>query len=233
MSAPLGLKARFLLRRKGYRVDDRWLRTRAQTDAFKAEQRVQNTPQVFIDGQRIGGYDELRRLFGLSVHEPSEASYRPVIAVFVVALLLAGASLLAAGRPLAGPQLLLSFIAFSMCILALLKLQDVGSFSTMFLNYDLLARRFVPYAYFYPFAELSAGVLMVAGRLPEVAVPVATFAGSVGAVSIVKAVYVDRRELMCACVGGSSNVPLGFVSLTENLMMITAALWMAVDGWIS
>jgi len=229
---PFGLKARFLLRRKGYRVDDRWLRTRAQTDAFKAEQHVETTPQVFIGGQRIGGYDELRRHFGLAVRKPGEASYRPVIAVFVVALLLAGASLLAAGRPLAGSQLFLSFIAFSMCILALLKLQDVESFSTMFLNYDLLARRFVPYAYFYPFAELSAGVLMVAERLPEVAVPLAIFVGSVGAVSVVKAVYVDRRELKCACVGGSSNVPLGFVSLTENLMMVAAALWMVVDHWV-
>ncbi|CDZ51627.1 Hypothetical protein NGAL_HAMBI1189_40760 [Neorhizobium galegae bv. officinalis] len=36
-----------------------------------------------------------------------------------------------------------------------------------------------------------------------------------------KAVYIDKRELKC--VGGSSNMPLGFVSLTENLMMI----WMA------
>lgn len=28
--------------------------------------------------------------------------------------------------------------------------------------------------------------------------------------------------------GGSSNVPLGFVSLTENLAMIAMALWMLV-----
>ena len=32
----------------------------------------------------------------------------------------------------------------------------------------------------------------------------------------------------CACVGGSSNVPLGFVSLTENLMMVAMAVWMAL-----
>ena len=38
------------------------------------------------------------------------------------------------------------FVAFSMCILALLKLQDVESFSSMFLNYDLLAQRYVPYS---------------------------------------------------------------------------------------
>jgi hypothetical protein len=38
----------------------------------------------------------------------------------------------------------------------------------------------------------------------------------------------DKRELKCACVGGDSNVPLGFLSLTENLMMIAMAVWMLV-----
>ena len=28
------------------------------------------------------------------------------------------------------------------------------------------------------------------------------------------------------CVGGSSNVPLGFISLTENLTMVAMAIWM-------
>lgn len=41
-----------------------------------------------------------------------------------------------------------------------------------------------------------------------------------------KAVYVDKREIKCACVGGDSNVPLGFVSLTENVMMVAMALLM-------
>ena len=66
--------------------------------------------------------------------------------------------------------------------MALLKLQDVESFSTMFLNYDLLARRVVPYSYVYPFGELLAGVLMVAGAMLWLAIPVALFIGTVGAV---------------------------------------------------
>ena len=51
---------------------------------------------------------------------------------------------------------------------------------------------------------------------------------SIGAVSVFKAVYVDKRELKCACVGGDSNVPLGFISLTENVMMVAMAIWMAL-----
>lgn len=43
---------------------------------------------------------------------------------------------------------------------------------------------------------------------------------------MVKAVYIDRRELRCACVGGDSRVPLGFISLTGNLWMIGMGLWM-------
>ena len=223
---PYGLKALHLLRAQGYAVDDRWLTTRAETDAFKAEHGVGTTPQTFIDGARIGGYDDLRRFFGKAVRDPGATSYRPVVAVFAITALMAlAASQAVLGTPFsarAGGW----FISFSMCVLALLKLQDVESFSSMFLNYDLLARRWVPYAYIYPFAEAAAGVLMTAGVLTWLSVPVALFIGGIGAVSVFKAVYIDRRDIKCACVGGSSRVPLGFVSLVENLMMIAMAVWM-------
>lgn len=225
---PYGLKALDLLKRRGFAVEDHWLRTRAETDAFKAEHGVKTTPQTFIGGVRIGGYDDLRRHFGLRVAEPGATSYRPVIAVFAMMALMAfAASQAALGTPFT-VRALEWFIAFSMCVLALLKLQDVERFSTMFLNYDLLARRWVPYATIYPFAEALAGVLMAAGVWRWLSIPVALFIGTVGAVSVFKAVYVDRRQLKCACVGGTSNVPLGFVSLTENLMMIAMAVWMGV-----
>ena len=224
---PWGLKSLDLLKRKGYAVDDRWLRTRAETDAFKAEHGVKTTPQTFIEGKRIGGYDDLRRFFGLNVRDPDAVSYRPVIAVFAVAALMALATRCAAMGHCATLHSVEWFIAFAMCLLAMLKLQDVESFSTMFLNYDLLAKRYVPYSYVYPYAELAAGVLMVSGALVWLSVPIALFIGTIGAVSVFKAVYIDRRELKCACVGGSSKVPLGFVSLTENLMMVAMAVWMA------
>jgi hypothetical protein len=67
---------------------------------------------------------------------------------------------------------------------------------------------------------------MLGHVLTWLSVPVALLIGGIGAISVFKAVYVDKRELKCACVGGSSNVPLGFVSLTENVMMVAMALWM-------
>lgn len=223
---PYGLKTKDLLERKGFAVEDRWLRTRDEVDAFKAEHGVKTTPQTFIDNERVGGFDDLRRRFGFAVADPKAVTYKPVAAVFAMTALMALAASYAAYRtPLtirAGEW----FIAFSMCVLAILKLQNLESFSSMFLGYDLLAKRWVRYAYAYPFCEALAGVLMIAGALNFISVPVALFIGSIGAVSVFKAVYIEKRDLKCACVGGSSNVPLGFLSLTENVMMVAMGIWM-------
>ncbi|WCP11886.1 hypothetical protein sphantq_00281 [Sphingobium sp. AntQ-1] len=223
---PYGVKARWLLKRHGYDVDDHWLKTRAETDAFKAQYDVKTTPQIVIDGQRIGGYDNLRRYLGLKVKDPNATSYVPVLAVFAVAALLALAVDWLTFLPLVSFMTLERFVAIAMILLAMLKLQDVDRFATMFLNYDLLARRLPPYGLVYPFLELGAGVLMLTRTLDWLSIPVALFIGGIGAVSVFKAVYVEKRELKCACVGGGSNVPLGFVSLTENVMMVAMALWM-------
>ena len=223
---PYGLKSRWQLERHGYAVDDHKLTTRAETDAFKAEHGVKTTPQTFVGERRIGGNDDLVRFFGGHVRARDEMSYRPVIALFAMTAAMAlAASVAVYGTPLtvrAGEW----FVAFSMCVLAILKLQDVERFSTMVLGYDLLARRWVRYGYLYPFAEALAGVLMVAGRASWLSVPLALVIGTIGAVSVVKAVHIDKRDLRCACVGGSSVVPLGFVSLTENVMMVAMAIWM-------
>ncbi|MFT3905961.1 MAG: glutaredoxin domain-containing protein [Steroidobacteraceae bacterium] len=223
---PFGLKARHLLYSEGFEVEDHPLRSRAETEAFKATQMVATTPQIFIDGQRIGGYDDLRRHLGHHVAERDAPSYAPVFALFVMTTLMALATSLAVLGRAFTLAALNWFVAFSMCALALLKLQDLEKFTTMFLGYDLLARRWVPYAYVYPFAEGLAGVLMLSGTLPQVAAPLALFTGAAGALSVVKVVYVDKRKIKCACVGGSSTVPLGFVSLLENLMMVAMAIWM-------
>ena len=223
---PWGLRARYLLKHEGFAVDDRWLRTREETDAFKAEHGVQTTPQTFIAGKRIGGYDDVRQYLGKSVPDADAVTYKPVIAIFLVA----------AGMAIAGSWVTLGavltertaqwFIAFSMCILAVQKLRDLDGFATGFLGYDLLAQRYVPYAYLYPFGEALAGILMVSEAFQWLSIPIALVIGGIGGVSVFYAVYIQRRELKCACVGGNSNVPLGFVSLTENVMMVAMAVWM-------
>jgi len=223
---PFGLKSKDLLERQGFEVDDHLLTSRAQTDAFKQQHDVETTPQTFMDDKRIGGYDELRSFFNKSPAGQQGTTYTPVIAIFAVTLLLSLAfSLSGAGLSMYTLEL---FVALTMAVLAIQKLQDLNSFSNSFITYDLLAMKVIPYAYVYPFLEAFVGVAMIASLPVYWVAPISLLIGSVGAISVIKAVYIDKRELKCACVGGDSNVPLGFISLTENLFMIAAGIWMLV-----
>ena len=60
-TCPFGVRAREMLERHGYAIDEHILRSREEVDAFEAEQGVSTTPQVFIAGERIGGSEELER----------------------------------------------------------------------------------------------------------------------------------------------------------------------------
>jgi glutaredoxin len=58
---PYGLRAKEMLEQAGFDIDEHLLTTRDEVDAFQTEQGVSTTPQIFIDGERIGGSEELER----------------------------------------------------------------------------------------------------------------------------------------------------------------------------
>lgn len=229
---PFGLKSRDLLKRQGYKVEDHQFQSKQEADDFREKHGVKTTPQTFIEGERIGGYDDLRAYFGKDKQqeESDETTYQPIVAMFSMALLLALATNWRVTGSLQWLPVTELFVAFGMVILAIQKLRDLFAFSNQFLGYDLLAQKWVRYAYIYPFIEGLAGVAMLTAvpELALIAAPLALFIGTVGAISVFKAVYIDKRELKCACVGGNSNVPLGFVSLSENLAMMGMSIWMLV-----
>jgi glutaredoxin len=223
---PFGIKSKDLLERHGYTVEDHHLTSREETDAFKEKHGVKTTPQTFIDGDRIGGHDDLLEYFDKHSLKQEGTTYQPVIAVFITTFLMALAASWSMTGELVMGHTIQMFIAFSMCVLAILKLRDLYSFSNQFITYDLIGMRWVRYAYIYPVAEAFAGIGMIAGILTPVVAVTALTIGTIGAVSVFKAVYIDKRDLKCACVGGDSKVPLGFISLTENLMMMGMGAYM-------
>jgi glutaredoxin len=56
---PYGLLAKRMLEDSHIPFEDRLLTSREEVDAFQEEHAVDTTPQVFIDGERIGGSEEL------------------------------------------------------------------------------------------------------------------------------------------------------------------------------
>jgi len=110
---PFGIKTVDLLKRKGFEVEDNWLTNRADTDEFKEKHDVKTTPQTFIGGDRIGGFDALREHFGYKVKDPGEKTYTPVLVVFYISALLAIAANWAISGDVLSLRSLEWFIAFS------------------------------------------------------------------------------------------------------------------------
>jgi glutaredoxin len=56
---PYGVRAKSMLEDAGLDFEDRLLTSRDEVDSFQEEQGVETTPQIFVDGERIGGSEEL------------------------------------------------------------------------------------------------------------------------------------------------------------------------------
>lgn len=209
---PYGQHAVDLLRKQNIQFEDHLFANTNEEQAFKINHQVQTTPQIFIDGERVGGYSDLAQRLHVVPKTTSNksTSYWPIASVFAVCLLMA----------IATQTELRGFMGFSLCMLACLKIMDLPAFIKGFAQYDLLAKKVPVYAKIYPLAELLVGLSLLAKQLPIVFGTIALVVGFIGAISVMKSVYLDKLKLHCACLGGNSKVPLGFVSLAENIAMI-------------
>jgi len=56
---PYGLLAKRMLDDAGFKTEEHLLTSRDEVETYMAKEGVETTPQVFIDGKRIGGSEEL------------------------------------------------------------------------------------------------------------------------------------------------------------------------------
>jgi glutaredoxin 3 len=56
---PFGVRAKAMLEQAGFTIDEHILASRDEVEAFKAEHDVATTPLVEIDGETIGGSNDL------------------------------------------------------------------------------------------------------------------------------------------------------------------------------
>ncbi len=118
------------------------------------------------------------------------------------------------------------FMGVFLLIFALLKLFDLSGFADGFQMYDLLAKRFRPYALVYPFIELSLGLGYLAFWQPLVVYSATAVVLGFGALGVIRALQ-KGLDLECACMGTILKVPLSTVALTEDLAMagMAAVMW--------
>jgi hypothetical protein len=114
------------------------------------------------------------------------------------------------------------FMGFFFCLLSMFKFFNLEGFKEGFQKYDLIAKQYPSYAYFYPFIELGLGLLYLSNFYP-----ITTNIITLGIMTISGlGVWTSIRSGLktnCACLGTVLQVPLSTVSVIENLGMALMA----------
>lgn len=109
------------------------------------------------------------------------------------------------------------FVSFSF-----FKFLNLRSFSESFSSYDPIAQIWTPYGKLYPFMELTLGIhffiqkeLLLVNSLTILILSLTTF-------GILKSLR-RKNHFKCACLGSGFNLPLSYVTVFENGVMILMA----------
>ena len=152
--------------------------------------------------------------------------YIPLIVIVVLTLLSACAKQIA----YAGwnwMNWMRDFMGFFLVVFSMFKFFDMEGFADGFQMYDLLAKRFRPYARIYPFIELALGLGYLSHWQPMLIYSVTVVILAFGSIGVLRALF-KGLDIECACMGTVLHVPLSTVALIEDLgmaMMAAGMLW--------
>ena len=161
---------------------------------------------------------------GLAAPAEPKESYFPL--ALILLYLLGAVGLAEAASPAFDAMRAMNrFMAGFFLVFSFFKLLDLPAFAASFAGYDVVASRWPRYGYVYPFIELALGAAYLAQWQP-IATNVATLVVmGIGTVGVTQSLLAKRR-IRCACLGGIFNLPMSYVTLAEDLLMIAMALAM-------
>lgn len=112
-------------------------------------------------------------------------------------------------------------------VLGLLKLTDLQSFSKIFAKYDIVAKRVPVYGYLYPFLEIMIGLSLFVKDYRVNAYKTILVLMTIGLLGI-SGIMVSKKgsTLRCGCMGSLFHVPLSYVTISENIVMIAMSSYL-------
>lgn len=117
------------------------------------------------------------------------------------------------------------FMSGFFLVFSFFKLLDLGGFAKAYSTYDVVAKKFKPYGYVYPFLELVLGVLF-AFQIAPLYTNIFTFIlMSVSTIGVVQTLRV-KSDFQCACLGTIFKLPMTRITLFEDLLMVLMSLGM-------
>ena len=110
-------------------------------------------------------------------------------------------------------------------ILGLLKLMNLREFAQIFSKYDIVAHRLSVYGYTYPFFEIILGLSFFVKDYREDAYKATIALMTLGLVGVGSTIS-SSQSLRCGCMGSLFHIPVSYVTVSENLLMIGMSLYL-------
>ncbi len=114
------------------------------------------------------------------------------------------------------------FMAGFFLVFSAFKFLDIRGFSEGYATYDLLARHWHAYGYFYPFLELALGILYLTRWLPIATQFATIIIMGFSALGVINSLL-KKQKIQCACLGTVLKIPLSSITLIEDLLMVVLA----------
>ncbi len=149
------------------------------------------------------------------------ADYWPLISLTGIAAL-AGLAIAGGSGTITMSTFMHGFMGVFLCAFAMLKIFNLKGFKRGFTMYDLIAKKFKPYAYVYPFVELTLGLAYLGWIAPVLTYWATIIVFSIGTIGVITALR-EGLDIDCPCMGSILSVPLSTVTLTEDLAMVAMA----------
>ena len=155
----------------------------------------------------------------------SVTTYKPLI---LIVAFLVGVTLLAQypfTGGLDGMLWMRHFMAGFFLTFSFFKLLNLQGFAMSYAMYDIVAARWRPWGYIYPFVELGLGISYLINAAPFWTNLVTVVVLSVSAVGVIQS-NLNKRKIKCACLGDVFNLPMSTVTIIEDVSMVAMALVM-------
>ena len=110
-------------------------------------------------------------------------------------------------------------------ILGILKIPNLKGFANIFSKYDILARQSILYGYTYPFLEITLGASFFMKEYRDYAHKTTIALMILGLIGVGSTMYTGT-PMRCGCLGSLFHVPLSYVTISENLLMIGMSLYL-------
>jgi copper chaperone CopZ len=119
------------------------------------------------------------------------------------------------------------FMAGFFLVFSFFKMLDLPGFADSYSTYDIIAKKWRGWGFFYAFIEVALGLAYVANFQPVITNWITLIVMAISIIGVLQSVF-NKRKIKCACLGAVFNLPMSTVTIIEDALMIGMSAWMIV-----